>query len=228
MSCIHKFHGHSEHLDGDKALIPRWEFNTLIVGTFNPEIKFHPKNAANYFYGRRRNYFWKILPKFCGLPSIPHDDIEAQIKFLKKEGIGLTDLLVSINDADVNNPKHIERIQTVLDRDIETFTDFTWNTPHIISLIETRQVKAVYFTKLGIRYGGDLRVDTFEFQMRVIEGFCDLKGILCHRLFTPSGNGLGVGRPKENHLINRWYKENGGSHFPFISESFKIEDFPFS
>lgn len=228
MGCFHKFYGHSEHLDEERGLIPKWDFDTLIIGTFNPEEKFHPKNTAKYFYGRTRNYLWKILPKFCGLSSIPHNDVSGQISFLKDNRIGLTDLLISINDADLKNTQHLNRIETVLDSEIETFKSFTWNTEFIIEFIKARQVKAIYFTKLGVRNAGNLRVDTFEFQMRLIEGYCERNGIRCHRLFTPSANGLGQGKPKENHLIHKWYKENGGNQFPFLSSAFKVDEFPYS
>ena len=61
MPCIHKFFGHHNHLNGNNGLLPNWEVNTLIIGTFNPSNNWVPNNAANYYYGRPRNYFWKIL-----------------------------------------------------------------------------------------------------------------------------------------------------------------------
>lgn len=31
----------------------------LIVGTFNPNVN---NNEADFFYGRNRNYLWRLLP----------------------------------------------------------------------------------------------------------------------------------------------------------------------
>ena len=36
---------------------------TLILGTFNPET---PDNETEFFYGRRRNYLWRLLPSAYG------------------------------------------------------------------------------------------------------------------------------------------------------------------
>ena len=40
---------------------------TLVLGSFNP---FNPKNEnADYYYGRKANYFWKILAQLMGKPD---------------------------------------------------------------------------------------------------------------------------------------------------------------
>jgi len=72
MACTHKFYGHHAHLAGKNGLLPKWKAKTLIIGSFNPEQSWHPTNSAEYYYGRVRNYFWKVLPRFAGLDAIPH------------------------------------------------------------------------------------------------------------------------------------------------------------
>jgi hypothetical protein len=228
MSCNHKFFGHHEHLKGDFGLIPSWPFKTLIIGTFNPENRFHPDNSAQYYYGRSRNYLWKVLPKFAGEDSIPHQDVKRQINFLKNYEIGLTDLLISVVDADVNNSLHKDRIKTVLDNQIESFSNFKWNTEYILETLKNNKVGGVYFTKLGLPNMKNIGAHTFEFQMRIIEKYCKKNNISHNRLFTPSANGLGKGSPKENHLITRWFKENGGNRFHFLSKDFNLDKFKYS
>jgi len=226
MPCIHKFHAHPEHLTDNQGLLPKWKANTLIIGTFNPEHDWHPTNMANYFYGRRRNYLWKILPRFAGLDSIAHADVDAQIVFLDNHKIALTDLLIRINDADLDNEEHVRRIRTVLDDELERFTNFEWNTPHIQTYLAANDIQTVYFTKLGKPLAGLVDDDTFEGQMRKIELTCLELGIPSYRLHTPSGNGLGTGRPKHHNLIRRWYTQNGADNFPFLSQDFDVENFP--
>ena len=228
MACIHKFFGFKGHGHGDDGLIPAWKFKTLIIGTFNPENKFHPKNKAEYFYGRSQNYLWKILPKFACEASIPHESVDHQLKFLIRHEIGLTDLLISINDADENNTEHKSRIQTVLDTEIEKFSMFTWNTPNILKKLHEEKIDAVYFTKLGLPALRNPNLDTFENQMRKIEEYCRIHGIYNNRLFTPSANGLGKGTPKENHLIQRWYRENGADKFLFLCRDFRLEKYSYT
>ena len=63
--------------------------------------------------------------------------------------IALTDLLISINDANVENQIHINRIKTVKDIDIELFNDFTWNTDNIKEFIVKNNIQQVYFTFLS-------------------------------------------------------------------------------
>ena len=228
MPCFHKFFGHPNHLPGENGLLPPWKVKTLFIGTFNPETTWHPSNAAQYFYGRPRNYFWKAVPKFACSAAIGHSDVQSQIEFLIKKEIGLTDLLININDADILVEDHRTKIISVLDSQIERFNDFTWNTTNIIRYINDSKVEAVYFTKLGMPNVG-VGPNTFEAQMRLIEQACMNRDVPVpsFRLHSPSGMGLGRGVPKLHVLMHRWYHENGGIHFPFLGQGFNINNFPY-
>ncbi len=228
MSCFHKFYGHEFHQPGERGLLPNWKAKTLIIGTFNPSNNFHNQNSALYFYGRNRNYFWDILPLFAAEQVIDKSNPISQKCFLENKQIALTDLLISINDAELNNPEHIRRIKSVKDREIEKFVSFTWNTEYIKSYIKTYKVEAVYFTFLSNSSTNNQSVNTFKFQTRLIENYCGEIGVFSSRLFTPSGQGLGAGKPKKNKLINKWYRENGGNRFPFLSNQFDIQNYNFS
>lgn len=227
MACFHKFYGHPSHLDGNMGLLPNWECNTLIIGTFNPDTFFHPQNPAQYFYGRSA-YFWQLISRFlCCENEIQREDTETQLAVLQKKRIGITDLLMSVNDANENSIEDVKRICTVRDNELELFNDFTWNTDNIISFINDQRITHVYFTKLGYEKNRNPRQDTFENQMRIIEGYCDHNNIFHDRLHTPTGLGLGAGKPRENKLIKKWFNENGADHFPFISNQFNIDDYPY-
>jgi hypothetical protein len=228
MSCTHKFFEHEFHGKGNSGLLPSWNYNTLIIGTFNPENSWKADNSAKYFYGRSRNYFWKILPHFTSArpeikTAIDYQNINHQREFLKANNIGITDILTKINDADITNEIHKSWISSVKDSDIEKFSNFNWNTDNIINELKKKKIQAVYFSKLGtptkITYE-----NTFEGQMRLIESFCRQNNIICHRLHTPSGQGLGAGN-RVNNLINRWYNQNGGDSFPFLNPAFDISNY---
>lgn len=45
-------------------------YSILIIGTFNPEPTEKFKNDALFFYGRRRNRLWYLLPKMLGKESL--------------------------------------------------------------------------------------------------------------------------------------------------------------
>lgn len=226
MACTHKFYGHKSHLEGFNGLLPNWKVKTLIIGTFNPELEWHSTNTADYYYGRNTNLFWDVLPRFSGLDAIDRQDINLQIKFLKLKEIGVTDLLISINDASLKDPEHVLRIKSVKDKEIEKFTDFTWNTSNIINYIKRNNIKEVYFTKLGDLKRKKAKYDSFEEQIRIIEKACADKKIINSRLHTPSGQGLGKGSPRANALMHRWYNENGANKFLFLDPAFNLKHFP--
>jgi hypothetical protein len=216
MPCTHKFFGHHIHMNGHDGLLPNWNANTLIIGTFNPNSDWAPHNNANYFYGRSA-YFWKALPKYAFNDGIDNDAENSQLQFLQENNVALTDLLISIEDADLNIPDHVNRIRSFRDSDLNIFQQFIWNTQQILRFITTREIQGVYFTKLG---GNGI----FEPAIIEIEQFCLQNNILAHRLHTPSGQGLGVGRPRRNKLIHKWFNENGGNEFPFLSPNFNINN----
>ena len=227
MSCTHKFFGHLYHLGGERGLLPNWKVKTLFIGTFNPEDEFKEDNKALYYYGRGRNLFWKVLSAFAGISEIDNSDLNHQLVFLKKNEIGLTDLLVRINDANSDVAEHKKKLSTVLDSEIETFNSFEWNTTNVIEFLKTNGVENVYFTKQGSNRINS-NTNTFESQIQLIENYCKENDIFSSRLHTPSGQGLGSGKPRINKLINKWYTLQGANRFNFISNNFNISDFNFS
>jgi len=218
MPCSHKFFGHRHHLANENGLLPNWDVDTLIIGTFNPSNEWVANNPANYFYGRSR-YFWKVLPRFACGDAINNNDVTNQLDFLQTNRIGLTDLLISINDANIDNVEHLNWVRTYLDNDLFNFEEFTWNTVNIIRFIQQKKVKAVYFTKMG-------NGAPFGSQMEIIEAFCNMHNIPIlqnFRIHTPTGQGLGAGTPRVNRLTHRWF-EQGGNQFPFLCPDFNINN----
>lgn len=217
MPCTHKFFGCNAHLAGENGLLPNWDADTLIIGTFNPSNEWVPLNQANYFYGRSQ-YFWKILPEFACLDAIENNNVNNQANFLQLNHIALTDLLISIDDADINNEQHVNWIRNYQDNNLAHFDELNWNTTNILQYIQDKKIKAVYFTKMG----SDA---PFGVQIQIVENFCDLNNILNFRLHTPSGQGLREGSPRINKLIHRWYHQ-GGNQFPFLCPNFDLNNFP--
>ena len=209
MPCSHKF------IDEENELLPQWNSSTLIIGTFNPQNEFCPNNVAGFYYQRPRNYFWRVLPLIAGENSIENNNTAEQLDFLHKHKIGITDILVSINDAEENNEEHINLISTVKDNDIELFNEFTWNTQNIIQYIIENNCSHIYFTRLG-NPDAMVNFNSFEHQMRIIEDYCNENNIYTNRLHSPTGMGLGPG-PRIPTLLNRWIAHNGADQMPFYN-----------
>jgi len=66
---------------------------TLIIGTFNPET---PDNEAEFFYGRSRNFLWRLLPAAYGDNDLKGAPKNEKLKFIKKFKIDLIDLIEEI------------------------------------------------------------------------------------------------------------------------------------
>lgn len=58
MSCKHKFNNKTDF----KGLIPNWDFDKLVIGTFNPSNDFYQSNTANFFYQRIKKLFLGCFP----------------------------------------------------------------------------------------------------------------------------------------------------------------------
>ena len=106
MPCIHKFFSENNHLPNENGLIPNWEINTLFIGTFNPSIQWNINNNAVYFYGRTRNYFWRLLSEFtCNMLPVNKTDYHTIFSFLRHYKIGLTDIIFRIKNANKRQTK---------------------------------------------------------------------------------------------------------------------------
>ena len=57
LSCIHKFYDIQDYKD----LIPNWDFDKLIIGTFNPSNDFHESNTANFLLSEEEELFLGCL-----------------------------------------------------------------------------------------------------------------------------------------------------------------------
>ena len=66
---------------------------TLIIGTFNPETA---DNDAEFFYGRSRNYLWRLLPTAFGETDLKSATKKEKLEFIRKNRIDLVDLIEEI------------------------------------------------------------------------------------------------------------------------------------
>jgi hypothetical protein len=94
MPCIHRF---------QNDLIPQWQIDYLFVWTFNPAWSRPKGDDAKWFYGRKYNDFWYIMPKVFHDQSLMPKELRENRKILldycSDKNIGITDLISSINDA---------------------------------------------------------------------------------------------------------------------------------
>jgi len=175
MPCTHKF---ADYLNLNGL---DFEPTTLIIGTFNPgwvEIN----NNADWFYGRtRNNYFWDVLPRIYEGVNLRQQNSQHWKEFCSRNSIALTDLLFSIDDADVNNPAHLESISNYKDSDIAT--NFHQFTPvNVLAILQNNPtINRVYLTR-------QLGSDFWDNYWNIIVQYCQNHNITTQELLTPSAN----------------------------------------
>jgi G:T/U-mismatch repair DNA glycosylase len=90
------------HRSADYVINPGTEI--LIIGTFNPAT---PENGADFFYGRRRNHLWRLLPAAFGMPSLKEKGREDKLRFMAARRVDFIDLVA---EADLEDPSNYEDI----------------------------------------------------------------------------------------------------------------------
>jgi hypothetical protein len=179
MACRHKFESYLN--------LERLDFtpSTLIVGTFNPS--WPESNKAEWFYGRthdekgnQNNNFWDVLPRVYGEKSLINLMPEDWKCFCKRNNIAITDLIISIEDANKSNPQHEKFISTYSDKAIAT--KFKKQTPvNIVDLLTSNpSIRNVYLTR-GTGNG------LWNKLWKPVVKYCNQNGITSNTLLTPSG-----------------------------------------
>ncbi len=140
MPCAHKF---QNELD-----LKRLDFepDTLIVGTFNPA--WPAENDAEWFYGRKtNNYFWDVLPRLYGKPSLINTSASEWKEFCRNKKIAFTDLIWAIDDAEPGNREHIKMLTTYADKTLEyRFEDLEFM--NIVDILQRQpSIRNVYLTR---------------------------------------------------------------------------------
>lgn len=176
MPCFHRF---------QEDLTPQHELRYLFVGTFNPEWNNPNGNNANWFYGRRTNSFWRILPSVFGgenMNTIQHrENPQIWKNYCTDNGIGITDIITTILDAE--EEEHGQQILGFQDEFLEQFNEVLFtNIPEIIHN-NSNTLLGVYLT----RYSHTLNPNgIFHQKWHQIEGLCNELGIHNSPLVTPS------------------------------------------
>lgn len=141
----------------------------LIIGTFNPDVIC---NDAEFFYGRVKNFFWRLLPEVFGEKSLK-GDVKKQKEFIKEHDIELSDLILSVEmrKEDICSYGDDKLIHVI-----------EYNTHNIIKSLSIGATKEVYFTRKSF----DKSVKNIRDEIYKIKIFCEDNSIKFGFLPTPS------------------------------------------
>lgn len=151
----------------DHLLNPETEM--LIIGTFNPETA---NNDAEFFYGRSRNYLWRLLPTTFGETDLKGASKQEKLEFIRKYKIDLIDL---IEEIEVDAGQEANYYDGYIDSKVTR-----WN--NIISVIDNLpNLKRVCFTRKTFS-----DIPNMKKQLEAIRQHCDSKQIPFKAMTTPA------------------------------------------
>ena len=159
MTVKHKFLNHT--------INPATE--TLIVGTFNPEAN---DNTAEFFYGRGRNYLWRLLPTAFGEADLKGSFFENKMDFIRSRKIDFIDI---ISEVTVNEGEEANFYDGYLDSRVSVWRDV------IEEIAKLKHLKRVCVTRKTFSDVPNMKVKILQ-----IEAYCNANGIQFKCLQTPA------------------------------------------
>lgn len=142
---------------------------TLIIGTFNPAAA---SNPAETFYGRGRNFMWRLLPTAYGESNLKDASVEMKISFITRCKIAFIDL---ISEIEVEEGQEVNYSDHYLDT-----RPIIWT--HVIEVIDNLpDLKRVCFSRRT--FSG---IPNMAQRVNEIALHCKKKGLHFQLLTTPA------------------------------------------
>ncbi|WP_299761525.1 hypothetical protein [uncultured Pontibacter sp.] len=145
------------------------ETETLIIGTFNPDTA---DNQAEFFYGRSRNYLWRLLPTAFQEPDLKSATKQDKLKFIERNKIDLIDL---ISEIEVDEGQEANYYDGYIDNKVTAWRDV------ITEIDRLENLKRVCFTR---RTFSD--IPNMKKQVEALQNHCEKKDIYFQAMTTPA------------------------------------------
>jgi G:T/U-mismatch repair DNA glycosylase len=155
----HKFITHKINLDTE----------ILIIGTFNPNTE---KNPADFFYGRNRNYLWRLLPKAFNEQDLKEKSKQEKLDFIKKAKVDFIDIISEVN---IDEEEATNYADNYLDNKVSKWRDV------IEEITQLNNLKKVCFTRKSFA-----DIPNMKLQIEQIQSYCNSKNIVFQYLTTPA------------------------------------------
>jgi G:T/U-mismatch repair DNA glycosylase len=155
----HKFHNH--------LINP--ETQILIIGTFNPDTE---NNPAEFFYGRSRNFLWRLLPTAFNFNDLKGKSKADKLDFISKEKIDFVDLITSVAIEEGNETNYND---AYIDSRVLEWRDI------LAELKRLKKLKKVCFTRKSFS-----DIPEMKKKIEEVKDYCDNNGIPFEYLTTPA------------------------------------------
>lgn len=142
---------------------------TLIVGTFNPDTK---DNQAEFFYGRERNFLWKLMPIAYKESDLKQANLQEKLSFISRQRIDFIDL---ISEIEVEEGQEANYYDGYIDNKVTKWRDV------VTEIEKLRFLKRVCFTRKTFS-----DIPNMKKQIEAILEHCEKERIYFKALTTPA------------------------------------------
>jgi len=117
-----------------EAFIPE-NATILILGSFpgKEQTQGNIDKSKEWFYGAKRNQFWKIISSVYDEPSLKEKETSYKMDLFSKAGVAVTDIILKARRKDGKS----------LDANLEIVE---YNYPKIESILKDSNIKSIFFT----------------------------------------------------------------------------------
>ena len=145
------------------------ETEILILGTFNPDTE---KNEADFFYGRSRNFLWKLLPTAFQKPDLKKASKQEKLSFIEQVKIDFIDLIAEIEVEDGQEENYNDDF---IDNKVTKWQNV------ITEIEKLKNLKIICFTRKTFT-----DIPNIKNQIDIIQEFCYKNRIFFKALATPA------------------------------------------
>ena len=145
------------------------ETETLIIGTFNPETEGNP---ADFFYGRSRNFLWRLLSTAYQEKDLKDASINEKLTFIKSRKIDFIDL---ISNIEVTEGQESNYYDGYIDGKVKEWQNI------LKEIDRLKNIKRVCFTRKTFS-----DIPNMKSKIEEIKKHCEYKGIYFKPITTPA------------------------------------------
>jgi G:T/U-mismatch repair DNA glycosylase len=145
------------------------ETEILILGTFNPDTE---KNEADFFYGRSRNFLWKLLPTAFQKPDLKKASKQEKLSFIVQGKIDFIDLIAEIEVEDGQEANYNDDF---IDSKVTKWQNIK------TEIEKLKNLKKICFTRKTVT-----DIPNMNYQIEIVQEYCFKNGIYFKTLTTPA------------------------------------------
>lgn len=160
----------NHHFLNQDFFLPNWEIKVLVLGTFNPECG----EQTDYFYGRKKNNFWKAIASIKKFDSNHYlDHFQNKLNTMIEHKFGCSDIIELVKVDKENLEKVCGNSYSDSYLFTQKYVKITYRFEEIKNYLITNKVEKVINT-----WGKRKSPKEFQKQIDSLKFFCTQNNIL--------------------------------------------------